>query len=264
MRASGIDAVDARALMRTVLAVNNAHLIAHAGDAVSPQQAVHFRALAARRRAGEPVAYIIGEREFYCHVFRVTPAVLIPRPETELLVELALERLPQGEVCTALDLGTGSGCIAISIALARSTARVTACDQSDAALEVARANAARLAAYHILFLASDWFAALDGRYDVIVANPPYLATDDAHLTQGDLRFEPPAALASGADGFADLRLIVGRAPAYLTHGGWLLLEHGHTQASQCRELLYQAGFAQVQSWHDLAGIERVSGGRAAV
>ncbi len=268
MRSSGIDAMDARVLLRATLAVNDAHLIAHADDEVPAQHAAQFRAAAARRAAGEPAAYIVGEREFYRHVFKLTPAVLIPRPETELLVELALERQPQ----RVLDLGTGSGCIAISIALARPAAHVTALDRSVPALAVAQENVARLNARNIALQIGNWFDGLGNeggghyqryeRYDVIVSNPPYVAAGDAHLAQGDLRFEPACALAAGADGLADIRVIVAGARPHLAPGGWLLFEHGYDQALCCRGLLSQAGFCDVQSWRDLAGIERVSGGRA--
>jgi release factor glutamine methyltransferase len=261
---SAIDVIDARVLLRATLGVNDAYLIAHARDAVGVQQEAQFRALAARRAAGEPVAYIVGEREFYGHVFKVTPAVLIPRPETELLVELALAHAQQRATPRVLDLGTGSGCIAISIALACPAARVTALDQSTAALAVARENAARLEAHNVELRSGNWFDAVrNERYDMIVSNPPYVAADDAHLSHGDLRFEPASALAAGADGLADIRVIVGGARAHLAGGGWLLFEHGYDQAPRCRELLLQAGLREVQSWRDLAGIERVSGGYAA-
>ena len=264
MRAGRIDAIDARVLLRATLGVNDAYLIAHAHDGVSAPHEAQFRALAARRAAGEPVAYIVGEREFYGHVFKVTPAVLIPRPETELLVELALQRTPPHGIQRVLDLGTGSGCIAISIALTQPAAQVTALDRSEAALTVARENAARLHARNVVFQTSDWFDAVQNqRFDIIVSNPPYVAEDDVHLTQGDLCFEPASALAAGADGLADIRIIAAGARAHLAPGGWLLLEHGYDQASRCRALLSQAGFGEVQSWRDLAGIERVSGGRAA-
>lgn len=259
LQSSGVAAIDARVLLRAALAVDDVYLIAHAGDALSEPHETRFRALLARRVAGEPVAYIVGEREFYGQVFRITPAVLIPRPETELLVELALQR-DGGQV---LDLGTGSGCVAISIALACAAAHIVAVDQSAAALEVAHDNAARLDARNVAFRASDWFDAVRGqRFDLIVSNPPYVAADDAHLAQGDLRFEPPLALAAGADGLDAIRAIVAGARAHLCAGGWLLFEHGYDQAPRCRALLTQAGFAAVQSWRDLAGIERVSGGRA--
>lgn len=257
MKTSGIDASDARVLLRTVLGVDEAFLVAHAFDTVKAEQEAEFHELAARRIAGEPVAYIVGEREFYGRAFKVTPAVLIPRPETELLVELALQREP----LRVLDLGTGSGCIAISIALSRPTARVTAIDQSQSALAVARENAAILDARNVELRSGNWFEAVRGdTYSVIVSNPPYVAAGDAHLTQGDLRFEPASALAAGADGLANIRIIVAGARAHLAAGGWLLFEHGYDQAAQCRELLSQAGFSDVQSWRDLAGIERVSGG----
>ncbi len=260
MRSAHIDAVDARVLLRTVLGVNDAYLIAHAGDAVDEPHASQFCALAARRAAGEPVAYIVGAREFYGRVFALSPAVLIPRPETELLVELAVERHPK----RVLDLGTGSGCIAISIALECGAAHVLATDRSLAALDIARGNAQRLNARNVQFACGDWWAATGGEpFDLIVSNPPYVAAGDAHLTQGDLRFEPPVALAAGADGLDDIRVIVVGARARLTPGGWLLFEHGYDQAPRCRELLLQAGFCEVQSWRDLAGIERVSGGRVA-
>jgi release factor glutamine methyltransferase len=255
----GMAAIDARVLLRVTLGVNDAYLIARAHDEISAPQAAQFRALVARRMAGEPVAYLVGEREFYGREFKVTPAVLIPRPETELLVDLALARNPR----QALDLGTGSGCIAISIALACPAAHVTALDQSAPALAVARENAARLPARNVTLQVSDWFDAVrHQRYDVIVSNPPYVAEGDAHLTQGDLRFEPACALAAGADGLAAIRIIVAGARAQLAPGGWLLFEHGYDQAARCRELLSRAGFNAVQSWHDLAGLERVSGGQA--
>jgi len=260
MRDSGIAAIDARVLLRAVLGVDGAYLVAHGNDAIAAQLETKFREFAARRAAGEPVAYIIGEREFYGHTFKVTPAVLIPRPETELLVELAVERMPE----RVLDLGTGSGCIAISIALALPSVRVMAVDQSDSALAVARENAARFVANNVKFRQGSWYVPAAGeRYDVIVSNPPYVAAGDAHLAQGDLRFEPVSALASGTDGLADIRVIVAGARAHLASGGWLLFEHGYDQAARCRELLAQAGFSEVQSWRDLAGIERVSGGRVA-
>ncbi len=259
LHGSGLDAVDARVLLRAVLGVDDVYLIVHGNDTVSAQHEAQFRALAARRLAGEPVAYLVGEREFYGHVFKVTPAVLIPRPETELLVELALQHKP----ARVLDLGTGSGCIAISIALARPDARVTALDRSEAALAVARENVEKLNTRHVDLRIGNWFDAVPGEtFEVIVANPPYVAQGDAHLAQGDLRFEPACALASGTDGLDDIRRIVAGARAHLTPGGWLLFEHGYDQAPRCRELLRQAGLVEVQSWRDLAGIERVSGASA--
>lgn len=213
-----------------------------------------------RRAAGEPIAYLTGACEFYGLEFRVTPSVLIPRPETELLVDLVLERLPGAGRARVLDLGTGSGCIAVTLAHLRPRLEVWAADASPAALEVARDNARRLDAT-VRLLRSDWLAALAGeRFDLILANPPYVAAGDPHLSQGDLRFEPASALVAGEDGLNDIRRIVAAAPAHLVPGGWLLFEHGYDQGQRCRTLLAQAGFARVASWRDLAGIERVSGG----
>lgn len=247
-------------LCRALGDVNRAWLIAHEQDLVAPEQHAAFETLLQRRFSGEPLAYILGEREFYGLSFRVTPAVLIPRPETELLVDLALQRLPpQGR---ALDMGTGSGAIALSIAHARPDIHLLACDAHPAALEVAGGNAQRLGVHNAEFVQSDWFASLDGqRFDLIVSNPPYVVQDDPHLQQGDLRFEPMTALASGPDGLEDIRRIVADAPAYLHPGGWLLLEHGYDQAEKVRDLLQQTGFSEVFSARDLAGIERTTGGR---
>jgi release factor glutamine methyltransferase len=213
-----------------------------------------------RRAAGEPIAYLTGNCEFYGLEFRVTPAVLIPRPETELLVDLALERLPVEGRARVLDLGTGSGCIAVSLGRQRPRMEVWAADAVPAALEVARDNALRLGAT-VRFVRSDWLADLAGeRFDLILSNPPYVAAGDPHLSRGDLRFEPASALVAGEDGLNDIRRIVAAAPAHLAPGGWLLFEHGYDQAQRCRALLTAAGFGQVTSWRDLAGIERVSGG----
>ena len=257
-----LDGIDARALLRHALGVSDAHLIAHPAQALTDAQSELFSALVARRSAGEPVAYITGHGEFFSFELKVTPAVLIPRPETEGLVEFVLERIASDGACRVLDLGTGNGCIAISIAKHRLHARVIAVDNSAAALAVARDNAQRHAVANLELLESDWFGALAGQpFDAIVANPPYVAAGDPHLRQGDLRFEPAAALVAGADGLDCIRLIVASAPQYLNHGGWLAFEHGHDQAARCRELLVQAGFSDVFSRSDLAGIERVSAGQ---
>ena len=255
-------AVDARVLMRLALGVDDAYLIAHADEALSAAQNAAVAALVARRAVGEPVAYIVGTREFFSLEFKVTPAVLIPRPETELLVEFALECVSPAQACRVLDLGTGSGCIAISIARHRPRAQVVAVDRSEEALAVARENATWHATRNLEFLRSDWFAALGNqRFDLIVANPPYVAAGDSHLKEGDLRFEPATALVAGADGFACIRAIVAAAPRYLQSGGWLAFEHGYDQAVRCRELLRETGFAAGFSRKDHAGIERLSGGR---
>ena len=252
---------DARALLRAALGVDEAHLAAHPKQTLTSEQAVRFADSVRRRRAGEPVAYIIGEREFYSLAFKVTPAVLIPRPETELLVELAIERVAPEAPASVLDLGTGSGCVAVAIAKHRPRARVTATDISRAALAVARENAARHRT-GIEFIESNWFAALAGRrFDLIVANPPYVAEGDRHLSEGDVRFEPRAALVGGADGLTCIRTIAADPDAHLASGGWLFVEHGHDQAARCRELLRERGYREVVSRRDLAGIERASGGR---
>jgi release factor glutamine methyltransferase len=251
-----------------VLQVNRAYLLTHPEQTLDAEQRAHYAALFERRLRGEPLAYILGEREFYGLNFRVTPATLIPRADTELLVELALQRIQtlstacgRGSSFRVLDMGTGSGAIALSIAHTRPDIEVTAVDASQEALDVARENARRLNIGNVRLLRSDWFAALAGdRFDLIVSNPPYIADDDAHLAQGDLRFEPRSALASGADGLDDIRRIVEQARMHLNSGGWLLLEHGYDQAERVRELLQQAGFTGVFSARDMAGVERVSGG----
>lgn len=255
-----IDAVDARILVCHGLALTRVQLITQSDRTLGEEEAARLSALFRRRIAGEPIAYITGEREFFGLALYTTPDVLIPRPETELLVELALERLPEnGRV---LDLGTGTGAIAIAIAHSRPDAAVCAVDVSAAALEVARRNAQRHGCM-VRFMQSNWYAALQDEvpYDLIVSNPPYIVARDPHLSQGDLRFEPVDALTDHADGLSALRTIVQHAPSHLTEGGWLMMEHGYDQAQAVRGLLAGRGFEAVQSWQDLAGIERVSGGR---
>ena len=261
LRAPAIEAGEARALLRAVLRVDEAHLAAHPERKLTPEEDQRFAAWLRRRRAGEPVAYITGEREFWSLPFKVTPAVLIPRPETELLVELALERVAPDAPARVLDLGTGCGCIAVAVAKHRPHARVTAADFSPAALAIARENAARHGA-SVELAESNWLAALAARrFDLIVANPPYVADGDPHLAQGDVRFEPRAALVGGGDGLDSIRRIVAGARAQLERGGALYFEHGHDQAARCRALLLEHGYQDVASRRDLAGIERVSGGR---
>lgn len=256
-----IDAVDARVLLCAALDRDAAYLITHPEAFLDAAQEAAFRDRVARRTRGEPVAYLTGCREFYGLTLHVTPAVLIPRPETELLVETVLEKLPDDAPAGVLDLATGSGCVALAIAHARPRARVTATDRSADALAVARKNASRLGLHRVRFLECDWFAALAGeRFDLIASNPPYVAARDPHLGEGDLRFEPKAALVAGADGLDCIRQILEEAPAHLNPGGWLLLEHGFDQAAACRELLELAGFTAVFSRRDLAGHERVTGG----
>jgi release factor glutamine methyltransferase len=248
-------------LLAHVTGLDRTHFIAHADRPLADDVTARFDVLASRRRAGEPIAYIIGTREFYGMDFAVTPAVLIPRPETELLVDLALQRVAQG-ACRVLDLGTGSGAVAIAIAKRAPAAEVWAIDASAAALDVARGNARRHEV-EVEWRQSDWFAALEvERFDVIVANPPYIAANDAHLGEGDVRFEPRAALVAGDDGLAEIRRIVAAAPGHLRATGVLYVEHGFDQGRRVRDLFVAGGYARVASHRDLARIERVTGGAA--
>lgn len=256
---SGLAAVDARLLLAHALLLSRTQLITQSGRQLTASEAALVADLFARRQAGEPVAYLLGQREFYGLAFKVNPAVLIPRPDTELLVELAADRLPPGG--HALDLGTGSGAIAVTLAHLRSDATVSAVDVSLEALSVARLNAAQHQV-PVTFMHSDWFGSIPSQvFDLLVANPPYIVEDDPHLQQGDLRFEPLHALTDHADGLSCVRTIIEQAPPYLKTDGWLLLEHGYDQAPAVRRLLTTRGFSDVQSWADLAGIARVSGGR---
>jgi release factor glutamine methyltransferase len=257
-----IDRVDARVLLGHVISRDAAYLITHSDVPLTLEEASAFERLVERRVQGEPVAYLTGSREFFGRRFRVSPAVLIPRPETELVVELALERLPATRQASVLDLGTGSGCIAISVALARPQAGLTAADRSREAIAVARENARALGAANLRFVSSDWYSALAGaRFDLIVANPPYVAATDRHLVEGDLRFEPRLALEAGADGLDAIRRVVQGAPRHLAANGWLLTEHGYDQAERVRALMRRYGLEGVFSATDVAGIERVTGGR---
>ena len=268
-------AAEARAEAETLLAhalgKSRSWLYAWGDAAVPAAQASVFERLVARRVEGEPVAYLVGRRGFWTLDLEVGPDTLIPRPETERLVELALERLHVDRPLVVADLGTGSGAIALAIASERPRARVYATDASPGALAMARANAARLGLGHVHCLAGhwdDWFgalaAALDGaRCDLIASNPPYIAAGDAHLQRGDLRFEPAKALASGADGLEAIRAIVAGAPLHLHPGGWLLLEHGLDQGEAIRGLLAQAGFVEIATHADLEGRDRVTLGRCA-
>ena len=255
-----LDALENRILLCHALGITRVGLITQSERTLTEAEAATLASLVERRLQGEPIAYLVGKREFFGLDFAVTDAVLIPRPDTELLVELALERLaPHGR---ALDMGTGSGAIAVAIAHTRRDAIVTALDVSEAALQVARTNAAANGAV-VRFLQSDWFGALnDDVFDLIASNPPYIASGDGHLAEGDLRFEPVGALTDHADGLSALRIISAGAAAHLAPTGWLLMEHGYDQAAQVRQLLQEHGYRDVQSWRDLAGIERVTGGRA--
>lgn len=254
---------EADLLLGHVLARTPAWLFAHGDAPIDDALVARFDALVARRECGEPIAYLVGRRGFWTLDLDVTPATLIPRPETERLVELALERLSMGE-CGVADLGTGSGAIALAIAAERPRAHVVATDASIDALDVARANALRHGLQRVEFRHGDWLAPLRGeRFDVIASNPPYIAAADPHLARGDLRHEPPSALASGADGLDAIRAIVAGAPRHLRDRGWLLLEHGYDQGDAVRELLRAAGFVDVGTEQDLEGRDRVSLGRRA-
>jgi release factor glutamine methyltransferase len=254
-----LDPLENRILLCHALGISRIALITQSERQITAAEAARLQDLIARRLHGEPIAYITGEREFYGLPFTVNPAVLIPRPDTELLVELAIGRTPpRGRL---LDMGTGSGAIAVAVAHSRRDAAVTALDLSETALEVARANAEKNGV-SVEFFRSDWYGAIPGRrFHVIASNPPYIADGDEHLAQGDLRFEPQGALTDHQDGLSCLRNIVAGAATHLEAGGWLLMEHGYDQSAAVRELLLQAGFDQVQSWRDLAGIERASGGQ---
>lgn len=279
MRASALPRLEAQMLWQHVLQVPRAWLISHDTDPLQGECIARYRALEQRRVRGEPMAYILGSREFMSHDFLVTPDVLIPRPDTEMLVEAAIHFVQErasrtGRDARVLDLGTGSGAIAISIALACPHASVVATDLSEAALSVARHNAARLGA-QVQFRQGAWYDALPARsthrsthgsvpqsadFDLIVSNPPYIAAHDKHLRQGDVRFEPLQALTDGGDGLGDLRAIIGGAAVWLRPGGRLYLEHGWDQAQAVRDMLVLAGFADLVTIRDLAGVQRVSGG----
>ncbi|TEA79212.1 peptide chain release factor N(5)-glutamine methyltransferase [Allopusillimonas ginsengisoli] len=289
MRVSSLPRLEAQMLWQHVLQVPRVWLIAHDTDTLPPEQIARFRKLEQRRLHGEPMAYILGSREFMSREFRITPDVLIPRPETELLVELALrflrmreqqtrDRVAQGEtpVLRVLDLGTGSGAIAVSLALECPAAQVTATDISPRALAIAVENA-RILGARVEFFCGTWYDALlrpdntdngagpkpislANKYDLIVSNPPYIAAADTHLQQGDVRFEPAQALTDGADGLSDLQAIAQGAMQWLKPGGGLYMEHGWDQSAAVRDILLRSGFGQVNSSADLAGIERVTGG----
>ncbi|CAB3762724.1 peptide chain release factor N(5)-glutamine methyltransferase [Paraburkholderia solisilvae] len=270
LRASALPALEARMLLGHALGWRRTELITRAHAPLDAAQVARWRELEARRGAGEPVAQLVGTREFYGLEFEVTPDVLIPRPETELLVETALGAMAGRAQPRVLDLGTGTGAIAVALASARPDAQVWAVERSAAALQVATRNAARLLEANrpggpLSLLHGDWYAPLAPalRFDVIVSNPPYIAGRDPHLGQGDLRFEPRAALTDEADGLSALRAIVTGAPAWLAAGGTLWLEHGYDQAADVRALLTARGFRAVRSERDLAGIERISGGQFA-
>lgn len=259
---SGEARVDAEMLASHVLGRSRTWLVAHPEHVPTAAEQGRFEEAIAARRKGTPVAYLLGRRGFWTLELEVGPAVLIPRPETELLVELALARLDLDARPEIADLGTGSGAIALALASERPRARVLATDVSDAALALARRNASRLGLERVEFAGGDWCAALGmRRFTLIASNPPYIEEGDAHLRQGDVAHEPRMALASGADGLDAIRVIVRDAPAHLDPGGWLLLEHGWQQGAAVRRLLAARGFSEVASARDLAGHERVTLGR---
>jgi len=261
VRESGLPRPEAELLLRVLLECERSYLISRAEETVDSARAIAARGWFTRRRAGEPLAYIISRREFYGLSLRITPEVLIPRPETEHLVELALERIPRDSRMSVLELGTGCGAIAIALARERLDLSIIATDLSQGALEVARGNA-RSCAVEVHFARSDWFEGLvPGRFDLVVSNPPYVAAGDAHLDQGDLRFEPRLALVGGEDGLACISTIAACARDRIRSGGWLLLEHGYDQGDRCVELLRALGYADVEDFEDLAGIPRVCAGR---
>ena len=251
-------------LLQHVLNVNRAWLMAHDEDHLTYYQQESFDRLLLLRLEGEPVAYILGRREFYGLQLKVSPATLIPRPDTETLVEAALQKTPVDVPWDILDLGTGTGAVALAIAKQRPKSNVIGVDASAEALAVAIENAQSLGLTNVHFLKSDWFSDLVGqRFEVIVSNPPYIAEGDSHLTQGDLRFEPRSALVSGVDGLDDIRRIIQDAPNYLKPNGWLMLEHGYDQAQSVATLLKGNGFSQIDHAQDLAGTLRVTFGSIA-
>jgi release factor glutamine methyltransferase len=259
--ALGIERLDAQLLLLHVLgrgSHDRAWLLAHDTDTLPPPQWAALEAAALRRVAGEPISYLVGHKEFYGLNLQVSADVLIPRPDTETLVEWALEVLEPTPDARVVDLGTGSGAIALALKSTRPALQVEAVDFSHAALAVAQANAQRLG-LEVAFGQGSWLSSTEGKFQVIVSNPPYIREDDEHLPA--LRFEPRQALTAGTDGLDDIRTIIRQAPEHLLAGGWLLLEHGYDQAGDVRGLLAAAGFGDVQSRCDLAGIERCSGGR---
>ena len=260
-RTSGLPPLETRMLIGQTLKVSRSWMIAHDRDPLSDEQVVQIRTLIERRLNGEPMAYIMGEREFMGLMFETSPAALIPRPETELLVETAIDYVREHPRANVLDLGTGTGVIGVSVARFCPGALVLATDKSPDALALARGNAARHRTANVRFLESDWFEGIPQQaFDLIVSNPPYIARHDAHLLQGDLRFEPPMALTDYSDGLSAIRRIIAGARAYLADGGWLWIEHGWDQAEHVRYMLATVGFKGVESRNDLSGIERISGG----
>lgn len=253
---------EAQLLLQNVLNVNRAWLLAHESDTLQDKIKTDYEALLARRLIGEPIAYIFGYREFFGLNLIVTPDTLIPRPDTESLVETALDKIPLETPFTVLDLGTGTGAVALAIAQNRPEAQVTAIDASSGALDIAKRNSNQLDLTQVDFRLSNWFSALEGeRFNLIVSNPPYIEQQDTHLTQGDLRFEPMSALASGTDGLDDIRQIVNNCLLHLHPQGWLMLEHGYNQAHLVTDLMAQSGLIDITTIKDLGGNDRVTIGK---
>lgn len=258
----GLSRVDAEYLLSHYLGKPRSWLYAHSDLQLKPEQLIEIQQLITRRQQGVPVAYITGRRGFWSFDLQVTPDTLIPRPETELLVELVLAFIHPNSASRVLDLGTGTGAIALVVAHERPNAHVLAVDYSEAALAVARSNATELKIRNIEFIQSDWFDALAmRRFDVIASNPPYIESNDVHLSQGDLRFEPKSALASGSDGLEAIRIIIAGAKNHLNDNAWLLIEHGWNQGEAIRNLFAQSGFKEVTTEQDLAKCDRVTMGQ---
>ncbi|MBK8535820.1 MAG: peptide chain release factor N(5)-glutamine methyltransferase [Candidatus Competibacteraceae bacterium] len=254
--------LDAEVLLAAALDRPRSYLFTWPERQPEQEPSDRFSAWLERRLTGEPVAYILGRREFWSLELEVNPDTLIPRPETERLVELALEQLPVDRLAALADLGTGSGAIALALAVERPRARIVATDRSPAVLTVARRNARQLGIRNVKFREGDWCEPLAGEhFDLIASNPPYIAATDPHWQRGELRFEPPAALVAGLDGLDALRVIVAQAPDHLKPNGWLLLEHGYDQGEAVSKLLWERGFVAVSDHRDAAGISRISCGR---
>jgi len=251
--------LDARILVQYVTGRSHAQLIAHNGDTLSEKEMGAVREIIIKRRQGTPVAYLTGKREFWSMDFKVSPATLIPRPETELLVEQALARIPADKTTTVADIGTGCGAIALSIAKERPDVKIIATDISAEALNIAQLNGERLGLQNIEYRSGDLLSALeDSCCEVIVSNPPYVCENDSHLDEGDVTFEPRSALVSGPDGLDAIRNIVRDAKQKLKQQGWLLVEHGYNQADQITTMMASAGFDNIRTYRDLAGLERVT------
>lgn len=255
--------LDAELLLCKVLNKSRSYLFTWPEKELVTEQNLELQQLLTQRIQGIPIAYLLGYREFWGMELEVSPATLIPRPDTELIVQLALEKLAAHTVPKILDLGTGSGAIALALAKERPDAHITAVDKSVAALAITQRNREKLRLMNVALLESDWFSGLDAnlRFDLIVSNPPYIAENDPHLEQGDVRFEPRSALSSGAKGLDDLKHLINTAPQHLKREGWLLLEHGYDQGLAVTELLKTTGYTEVACYQDLAANDRVSLGR---